>query len=520
MNFAKVYTALPVLAPTLITVEADLSRGLHSFSIVGLPDKAVEEARDRVAAAIKHAGFASPKQTNHKIVISLAPADIKKEGPVFDVPIALAYLLAAGDILFSPEGKLFVGELSLDGFVRPIRGVLSIARFAKEQGFRELFVPHENAREAALVEGLQVFPVHTLQELVGHIDETIHPEKDSEKPQKKATVKIAPTPHTKLESVSSRKTPEIQDVRGQESAKRGLEIAAAGKHNIVLYGPPGTGKTMLAKAFVSILPQLTFDEAIEATMIHSLAGILEETIVIDPPFRAPHHTSSHVSLVGGGSVPKPGEITLAHRGVLFLDEFPEFERRTIDALREPLEEKVVRVARARGSATFPADFILVAAMNPTRGHIKGEEKESASADMRAQEHYKKKLTGPIVDRIDMWIEVAHIDHEKLSAERSGDDSQTIRTRVAVARSIQAKRFADSIKTNGRMSVRDIEEVANLTPSAQNTLTRSAKMLNLSPRAFHKMIKLARTIADLEGSERVEESHILEALQYRPKGLFG
>ncbi len=506
MSFAHVYSAQPVyLEASLVTVEADLSKGLHSFSIVGLPDKAVDESRERVAAATKNSDFCSPKHSNKRVLISLAPADLKKEGTRFDLPIALAYLLATDDVSFNTEKILFLGELSLKGELRPIHGTLSLSRFAKESGFHTIVVPKENATEAALVAGITVLPATSLTEVVEHFNEADDCIKAEIKPQEQ----------TKLKYTPSNDFTDFGDVRGQETAKRGLEIAASGRHNVVLYGPPGTGKTMLARALRGILPPLSFEEALEATSIHSVAGKLDEMIVTSPPFRSPHHTSSHVAIVGGGSIPRPGEVTLAHRGVLFLDEFPEFERRVVDALREPLEDKVVSISRAKGSVSFPANFVLIAALNPNRE--RGEERISELD----KERLKKKISGPVIDRIDMWIEVTHIDHEKLRTQKDGMDpeSEKIRNRVQEARKIQNKRYKNNSETNSDMSVRNIDTLANLDNTAEKLLTEAAKKHNLSPRSYHRIIKLARTIADLDNSEKILTNHILEALTYRPKDLF-
>ncbi len=521
MSFAKVFSAqVSILQPHIISVEVDISRGLHAFTIVGLPDKAVEESRDRVSAAIKNSGFESPKSRNEKIVISLAPADIKKDGTMFDVPIALAYLQSTGDIAFDASDKLFIGELSLDGSVRGVPGVLPLVLAARAKGFTEVYVPEANAREAALIADVTIYPVKTLTELISHLDtrQDAEPAQGWSASGRKQRALMLPQSHTKVPIRPPTAFIDFKDIRGQEAAKRGMEIAAAGGHNIGLWGPPGTGKSLLAKGIVGIMPPLSFEHALEVTGIHSVAGILQQDLLTHPPFRAPHHTSSYVSLVGGGTVPKPGEITLAHRGVLFLDEFPEFDRRVIEALRQPLEERVVSVSRVKGSAHFPADVMLVAALNPCPCGNWGSDKLCICTPQTLL-RYQKKLSGPIVDRIDMWLSVLPVEHEKLSREASGEGSDEIKARVIAAREIQAKRFKGTkLVKNSDMGVKDIDHFAQLTDDAKQTLTISAGKLELSARAYHRVIKLARTIADLAGSDAILTDHVLEALQYRTKGF--
>ncbi|PIT91124.1 magnesium chelatase [Candidatus Kaiserbacteria bacterium CG10_big_fil_rev_8_21_14_0_10_49_17] len=501
MSFAKVHSAQALLLSAhVIDIEVDVARGLHAFSIVGLPGKAVEESRDRVSAAIKNSGFTAPKSTNKKITVSLAPADVKKEGPAFDLPIALAYLRAVEDIHFNPSRKLFLGELSLDGRLRPVRGVLPLAMEARRAGYAEIFVPKENAAEGALIDDISVFGASTLTEIIDHLDESRETHALLEPAPKTCPIPERPQSHV-----------DFGDIRGQEQAKRGLLIAAAGRHNIVLYGPPGTGKTMLARALAGVLPPLSFPESIEVTAIHSVAGTLSEDLITLPPFRSPHHTASYVSLVGGGVIPRPGEITLAHRGVLFLDEFPEFERRTIDALRQPLEERAITVTRAQGSATFPANFILVAAMNPQPGG------EAETISPLEQARYERKVSGPIIDRIDMWIEVGKIEHATLSAEPT-KESALLEVKVERARARQQERFSGitHVSTNSDMGVRELDALIPIPSNIRQLLNDAAAKLSLSPRAYHRVIKLARTIADLDDSKDIAEAHVLEALQYRPR----
>ncbi|MDB5189444.1 MAG: Mg chelatase, subunit ChlI, partial [Parcubacteria group bacterium] len=440
----------------LVTIEADLTRGLHSFSIVGLPDKAVEEARDRIAAAIRHSGFKSPKAENRRIILSLSPADLKKEGSHYDVPLALCYLVASGELALPTTKSLFAGELALDGMLRTVRGILPQVVAAQRAGFTSVFVPPGNVPEALLARDVAVYAPHTLRELIDHL----------------AGVAVLPRMERDETVVPPPLAIDLAHIKGQESAKRALEIAAAGRHNLVLYGPPGTGKTMLARALVGVLPPLTDDEVLEVTAIHSTAGALSEGAIFHPPFRSPHHTVSHTAMVGGGAYPKAGEVTLAHKGVLFLDEFPEFDARTLEALRQPLEDRIVTVARARATVTFPADCMIVAAMNPA---------DTLSADaevaVRAALKQARKISRPIADRLDLWIEVPHVPHEVLAGLSEGEPSSVVRERVRNAREQARIRTKDPNASNARLSARALEHDSGFTEAANTALLAAATKLD-------------------------------------------
>ena len=502
---AKVYSAAIVgIDAAPIEVEVDISSGLPAIIVVGLPDTAVQEARERVKSAIKNSNAIFPRS---RVAINLAPADIPKNGTHYDLPIAMAILHNSGQIFFEPKGKLFIGELALDGSVRAVSGILPIILMAKEKGYKTIFIPKDNSREAALVSGIKIIPVKSLIELIGYLQNLI---------------KIAALKPTDWNSVlkSPEPTFDLKLIKGQESAKRALEIAAAGGHNLLLSGPPGTGKTLLAKTLPSILPKLTVDEVLEITKIYSVAGVLnlDKKLITSRPFRNPHHSSSAVSLVGGGSHPKPGEISLSHRGVLFLDEFPEFSRNVLENLRQPLEDGLVTVARASSTVTFPAQFTLVAAQNPCPCGYYSDPTKSCICSPSQIMKYQKKISGPMLDRIDLHTEVGRVEYDKLSSDNMAESSEAVQERVQKARDIQTNRFKTmpGIKTNSEMTIKEIREFCKLGQQEQDFMKSTVIKMYLSARSYHRILKLARTIADLEGSENTQVNHLAEAIQYRPK----
>lgn len=507
---AKVYSAAILgLEAKLIEVEIDLSQGLHSFQIVGLPDTAVKEAKERVSSAIKNIGATPPHHTNRRVIVNLAPADIHKAGSSYDLPIAIAYLISSGQINSTEtfEDKLFAGELALDGKLRPINGALLIAQMAKEKGFTTVFLPKANSSEASLIDGVEVIAIESLLSLVDHLQ--------------KQNI-ISPHPKTEIRESTIQEGHSDHDfgfILGQEHAKRALEIAAAGGHNVLMSGPPGSGKSLLAQSFVSILPPLENEEALEVTKIFSLSGNLpkDQPLITRRPFRSPHHTASLVSLIGGGPQIKPGEITMSHRGVLFLDELPEFPRSLLEALRQPLENGQITISRAVGSLNYPARFILIAAMNPCPcGHLTNPQKTCICSQGQITK-YHKKISGPLTDRIDIHLEVPAVDSDKFFDSNQAPQSQEIKIRVQKARQIQKQRFAkEKILVNAEMNNQQIKNLLEINSTALDLLKNAMQKLHLSARSFFKIIKLGQTIADLDNSKKIEPRHIAEALQYRPK----
>jgi magnesium chelatase family protein len=500
---AKVHAAAVIgLQGEIVEVEVDHQRGLPHFIIVGLPDAAVQESRERVRSAIRNAGLRFPR---HRVTVNLAPADLRKEGPAYDLPIALGALAAGGEINRDwLDDALAVGELSLDGSLRHIRGVLPMAALAQRQGFKRMFVPAIDSAEAALVPGIDVIAVETLTGLVNHLS---------------GVVPIEPTPTGELSGPNGSVGVDFSEIKGQEHVKRALEIAAAGGHNALMTGPPGAGKTLMARALPSILPCMTFNEAIEVTGIYSVADQLpaEVPMIQARPFRAPHHTISHAGLVGGGNWPRPGEISLAHRGVLFLDELPEFGMRVLEVLRQPMEDKVVTISRARGSHSFPANFMLVAAMNPCPCGYFGDSGRQCTCSPGAVTRYQKRISGPLLDRIDIHIDVPRLEYEKLSDDRLGEPSGQIRSRIETARARQRSRLeGDGMACNADMGPGAVREHCRLSEDGSSLLRQAMNQLQLSARAYHRTLKLARTIADLAGSQNITPSHLAEALGYRPR----